>query len=66
MNIIRKFALPLTLAVLLAACGQDSGQGGAAKDKVTLMNVSYDPTRELIRNTTRVSSNIGSKKPASK
>ena len=47
MNIIRQFALPLTLTVLLAACGQDGGQGGAAKDKVTLMNVSYDPTREL-------------------
>ena len=49
MNIIRKFGLPLTLAVLLAACGQggDQGSAGAAKDKVTLMNVSYDPTREL-------------------
>lgn len=49
MGTIRKFGLSLSVALLLAACGQDgAGQGsGGAKEKVSLMNVSYDPTREL-------------------
>jgi sulfate transport system substrate-binding protein len=42
--VIRKLLL-LACAALLAACG--GGDGGA--DRVTLLNVSYDPTRELYR-----------------
>ncbi len=52
---IRKtVALALTtglMAGLLSGCGGNSGgssaSGGAAEDKVTITNVSYDPTREL-------------------
>src|SRR5690349_19177623 len=33
---------------LLGACGSDEQPGGA-KEQVTLLNVSYDPTRELYR-----------------
>jgi sulfate/thiosulfate transport system substrate-binding protein len=42
--VIRRLAL-LTCAVLLSACGG----GDSAGDRVTLLNVSYDPTRELYR-----------------
>ena len=40
-------ALTAAAAVLLGGCGSDSGD--TAGDKVTLLNVSYDPTRELYR-----------------
>ena len=34
---------------LLAACGGSSSDGSGAGERVTLLNVSYDPTRELYR-----------------
>ena len=34
---------------LLAACGGSSTDGNGAGERVTLLNVSYDPTRELYR-----------------
>jgi sulfate transport system substrate-binding protein len=34
---------------LLAACGGSSSDGNGAGERVTLLNVSYDPTRELYR-----------------
>src|SRR5688500_373465 len=34
---------------LLAACGGSSSDGNGASERVTLLNVSYDPTRELYR-----------------
>src|SRR5687767_9018002 len=34
---------------LLAACGGSSSEGNGAGARVTLLNVSYDPTRELYR-----------------
>jgi sulfate/thiosulfate transport system substrate-binding protein len=40
--------LPLAVAALLAACGSGDDTGGDGKN-VTLLNVSYDPTRELYR-----------------
>lgn len=50
-NILKKaaaLALTAVLAALAAACGASSDNSGAASaDKVTLTNVSYDPTREL-------------------
>jgi sulfate/thiosulfate transport system substrate-binding protein len=39
-----RFIMLLACATLFAACG-----GGGAGDRVTLLNVSYDPTRELYR-----------------
>lgn len=50
----RKFLLAaLSLTVLLAACGQQEGNSasdtGGASAKVSILNVSYDPTRELYR-----------------
>jgi sulfate/thiosulfate transport system substrate-binding protein len=45
----RRAALLVLPAVLLAACGQKSGtpDATAAAKPLTLLNVSYDPTREL-------------------
>src|SRR5688572_13873893 len=34
---------------LLAACGGSSSDGNGSGERVTLLNVSYDPTRELYR-----------------
>ncbi len=45
MTRIATFALLLVLCVCLAGC--DSGSTGSAGKSVTLMNVSYDPTREF-------------------
>ena len=40
----------LAATVVLAACGSgDSGQGGSVDGELQLLNVSYDPTRELYR-----------------
>jgi sulfate/thiosulfate-binding protein len=42
--------LLLAATVVLAACGSgDSGQGGSVDGELQLLNVSYDPTRELYR-----------------
>ena len=42
-------SLALTGALFLAACGNDDANStsGAGKDNIELLNVSYDPTREL-------------------
>jgi sulfate transport system substrate-binding protein len=45
MNIARVLFLSLLFAIPLAGCGG----GDAGGNKVTLLNVSYDPTRELYR-----------------
>jgi sulfate/thiosulfate transport system substrate-binding protein len=38
------------LALLVSGCGgSDGGEGGGAGKRITLLNVSYDPTRELYR-----------------
>jgi sulfate/thiosulfate-binding protein len=39
--------LPLVLALSLVACSRSGGEGVSADGAVTLLNVSYDPTREL-------------------
>ena len=45
----RRFA-PAVLLLLVAACGGNAGTGGTpAAGEITLLNVSYDPTRELYR-----------------
>jgi sulfate/thiosulfate-binding protein len=46
----RRSALALGLAAMLAvlaACGSRDGAGGTGGQAVTMLNVSYDPTREL-------------------
>lgn len=42
------FAL-ICLFVVIAGCGSGDGLGDGAAPRVTLLNVSYDPTRELYR-----------------
>lgn len=46
-----KFSKILTLligsALILTACGADDSSSGEGQDSITLLNVSYDPTREL-------------------
>ncbi len=37
----------LSVSVLLTGCGSDNAEEAASADKITLTNVSYDPTREL-------------------
>lgn len=44
----RRAVLGLSLGALAAACGQ-GGQGSGAAPALELLNVSYDPTRELYR-----------------
>ncbi|HWK53601.1 MAG TPA: sulfate ABC transporter substrate-binding protein [Hyphomicrobiales bacterium] len=40
----KRLIIPTLAALLLVGCGGDAGSGGAGR---TLLNVSYDPTREL-------------------
>jgi sulfate transport system substrate-binding protein len=42
---MKRLALPLLL--LAVACGKDAAPSGASAKEVKLLNVSYDPTREL-------------------
>ncbi|MEK4426778.1 sulfate ABC transporter substrate-binding protein [Solibacillus sp. FSL K6-1523] len=47
-GVIRHAALIIMSFALLSACGQDSnGKNDAATNSIKLLNVSYDPTREL-------------------
>ncbi|WP_332649016.1 sulfate ABC transporter substrate-binding protein [Lysinibacillus sp. 54212] len=47
-GIVQHAAVLLTSLALLTACGQDSKSvNGAKSDSVEILNVSYDPTREL-------------------
>ena len=47
----RRFTVLTVLLLLAAACGGNArtGEGGAPPAEITLLNASYDPTRELYR-----------------
>lgn len=49
-SIFSKAAIILSTVALLAACGDEAGSGSAkSNDAIELLNVSYDPTRELYK-----------------
>lgn len=49
-KVVQRAAFIVTSLVLLTACGQNSNsENGATSDSVKLLNVSYDPTRELFQ-----------------
>lgn len=49
-SIFSRAAIILSTVALLAACGDEAGSGSAkSNDAIEILNVSYDPTRELYK-----------------
>lgn len=49
-SIFSRVAIILSTVALLAACGNEAGSGSAkSNDAIEILNVSYDPTRELYK-----------------
>ncbi len=49
-SIFSRAAIILSTVALLAACGNEAGSGSAkSNDAIEILNVSYDPTRELYK-----------------
>ena len=49
---VRSAPIILALATMVAgatACGRATGSAAGGADPITILNVSYDPTRELYR-----------------
>jgi sulfate/thiosulfate transport system substrate-binding protein len=49
LSALRHFISALVCLLLLASCSSDDSSSGSAGGSITLLNVSYDPTRELYR-----------------